>query len=73
MLAAEKPDARRVEWLVYSDRAEARAVPLPRSLANLERWEGGRVSQEKHKLPAKQRPDGTVGIAPRGLPLGFTN
>ena len=28
-LAAEEPDARGVEWLGYSDRAGARAVPLP--------------------------------------------
>ena len=34
-LAAEEPDARGVEWLAYSDRAEARSMPLPRSLANI--------------------------------------
>jgi len=40
-IAAEEPDTRRVEWLSYSDRAEARAVPLQRSVANL-RSSGGR-------------------------------
>ena len=33
-LAAEEPDAHGVEWLGYSDRMEARAMPLPRSLAH---------------------------------------
>ena len=32
-----------VEWLSYSGRAEARAMPLPRSLANLKR----EVSEKK--------------------------
>ena len=36
-IAAEEPDARGVEWLSYSDRNEARAMPLPRSLAHLKR------------------------------------
>jgi len=36
-LAAEEPDARGVEWLAYSDRAEARSMPLPRSLSNIKR------------------------------------
>jgi len=36
-LAAEEPDARGVEWLSYSDRTGARAMPLSRSLARLER------------------------------------
>ena len=36
-LAAEEPDARGVEWLEYSDRAGARAMPLPRSPAHLKR------------------------------------
>jgi len=43
MIAAEKPDARGVEWLSNLDRAEARAMPLPRSLANL-KW---KISQKK--------------------------
>ena len=36
-LTAEEPDARGVEWLRHSDRAEARAMPLPRSFAHLKR------------------------------------
>jgi len=39
-LAAEEPDARGVEgleWISYSDRPEARSMPLPRSLANIMR------------------------------------
>jgi len=36
-IAAEEPDTRGVEWLNYSDRTEVRAMPLPRSLANLKR------------------------------------
>ena len=71
-LAAEEPDARGVEWLAYSDRAEARSMPLPRSLANIKReisekkwaetrqWAGGRTSKKKYKMPRSQRPDGTV-------------
>jgi len=35
---AEEPDARGVEWLSYSDRAEACVMPLPRSLAIL-KWD----------------------------------
>ena len=34
---ATEPDARAVEWLNYSDRLGARAVPLPRPLAPLRR------------------------------------
>jgi len=33
----EEPDTRGVEWLNYSDRMEAREMPLPRSFANLKR------------------------------------
>jgi len=36
-LAAEEPGARGVGWLSYLDRAEARAIPLSRSLAHLKR------------------------------------
>ena len=58
-IAAEEPDTHGVEWLNYSDRTEVRAMPLPRSLANLKReisekkwgearqWAGGRISQKK--------------------------
>ena len=81
-LAAEEPDSRRVEWPGYSDGTEARPMPLiPRSLkreisqkkwAEARRWAGGRVSQKKHKPPAKQRPDGMVSkrLASRFCKLG---
>ena len=36
-IAAEEPDTRGVEWLSYSDRIDARPMPLPRSLGNLKR------------------------------------
>jgi len=36
-IAAEEPDTHGVEWPNYSDRTEVRAMPLPRSLANLKR------------------------------------
>jgi len=55
-----------VEWLSCFDRAEARAMPLPRSLAHLKqeisekKWAGGRTSRKKYKMPMSQRPDGTV-------------
>jgi len=62
-LAAEEPDTRGVEWLCYSDRMEARPMPLPRPLANLKReisekkwvdarrWAGGRTPKKKYKMP----------------------
>ena len=65
-LAAEEPDVRGVEWLGYSDRAEARAMPLPRSLAHLKReitekkWAGGQTSKKKYRTPTRQKPDDTV-------------
>ena len=43
-----------VEWLSYSGRAEARAMPLPRSLANLKR----EVSEKKW-VEVRRRPDHT--------------
>jgi len=61
-----------VEWLGYSDRTGARAMPLPRSPAHLKqeisekkwaearRWAGGRGSRKKYKMPSRQKPDGTV-------------
>jgi len=36
-IEAEKPETREVEWFSYSNRADVRAMPLPRSLANLKR------------------------------------
>jgi hypothetical protein len=70
-LAAEEPDARGVKWLRYADRFGTWPMSLPRSLACLgressekwaepRRWSGVRVTGKRHKLPSKQRPDGTV-------------
>ena len=71
-IAAGNPNTRGVEWLSSLGRTEVRAVPLPRSLANLKReisekkwaearqWAGGRTSKKKYRLPESQRPDGTV-------------
>jgi len=70
--AAEEPDAHGMEWLSYLDRDEARAMPLPRSLAPLwreisgegwvgaRRWTGGRTSEAGCGMPGCRRPDGTV-------------
>ena len=82
-LAAEEPDARGVEWLSYSDRAEARLMPLPRSLAKIKReisekkrmearkWAGGRTSKTKYKMPKCQRPDSTVAASTKRLASRF--
>jgi len=82
-IAAEEPDTRGVEWLDYSDRTEVRAMPLPRSLANLKReisekkwvearqWAGGRTSKKKYRLPKSQRRDGTVAGSTKRLALRF--
>jgi len=61
-IAAEEPGARGVQWLNYADRTEARAMPLPRSLANFKRekkWADADL-KTKHKLPKSQKPDGTI-------------
>jgi ribonuclease HI len=67
-LAAEEQDAHGVEWL----EGGARPMPLPRSLVHFQReisekkwiearqWAGGRTFKKKYKMPAKQKPDGTV-------------
>jgi hypothetical protein len=55
---------RGVEWL----QGGARPMPLPRSLTpqarnlreEMGQWAGGRTSRKKYKMPAKQKPDGTV-------------
>jgi len=72
-----------VELLGYSDRTEVRAMPLPRSLANLKReisekkwvearqWAGGRTSKKKHKMPKGQWPDGTVAGSTKRLASRF--
>jgi len=76
-------DTRGVEWLSYSDRVEARAMPLPRSLANLKQeisekkwaeacqWAGGRTSKTKYRMPKSQRPDGTVAGSTKRLASRF--
>ena len=76
---AEEPDARGAEWLGYSHRAEAPAMPLHRSLARLKReisekkwaearqWAGGRASRKKYKMPSRQKPDGTVAGSSKRL------
>jgi len=85
-LAADEPDARGVEdleWLTYSDRPEARSIPLPGSLANIRReisekkwaeartWAGGRTSKKKYKMPDSQKPDGTVAESNKRLASRF--
>ena len=79
-LAAEEPDARGVEWLAYSDRMEARSMPLPRSLANIKReisgkkwaearsWAGGRTSKMKYRMP---RSHGAVAGSTKRLTSRF--
>ena len=77
-IAAEMPDTLGVEWLNYSDRAEARAIPLPQSRPNLkreisERSGGGRpvgggpTSKATYQLPASQKPDSTVAGSTKRL------
>jgi len=79
--AAEEPDTHGVEWLSYNydGRSEVRAVPLPRSLANLKReisekkwvearqWAGGRTAKAKYKMPESQKPDGMVAGSTKKL------
>jgi len=77
-IAADEPDTRGVEWLSYLDRAAARAVPLPRSLAHFKReiskrwvearqWAGDRTSKIKYRTPKSQRLDGTVAGSTKGV------
>jgi len=82
-IAAEEPDTRGVEWLNCSDRTEVRAMPLPRSLANLKReisekkwvearrWAGGRTSKAKYRMPKSQTPGGTVAGSTKRLASRF--
>jgi len=84
-IAAKEPDTRRVEWLNYSDRVEAHAMPLPRSLANLKRatpeknwaearqWAGGRTSKTKYPYQRARGPMARWPVAPRGSPQGTTS
>ena len=83
-LAAEEPDTNGVEWLSFSDREGARAMPLPRSLAHLKReitekkweeareWAGSRTSRQKYRMPKGLRPDALVADSQeaclKGLP-----
>jgi len=83
--AAEEPDTRGVEWVSYSDRSEARAMPLPRSLANLKReisekkWVDSRqwaAAGPRKRSTACQRARGPMVRWPavlRGLPRGTTS
>ena len=80
---AEEPDTRGVEWLSYSDRVEARAMPLPRSLASLtqgisekkwaeaSQWAGGRTSKMKYRMPKCHKPDGAVAGSTKRLASRF--
>jgi len=82
-LAVAEPDAREVGWLSYLGRAEACAMPVPRSLAHLKRevsgekwaearqWAEGRTSRKKYKMPKSQRPDGTVAGSTKRLASWF--
>jgi len=74
-----------VEWLSYSHngRTEVRAIPLPRSLANIKReisekkwvearqWAGGRTSKKKYKMPESQKPERTVAGSTKKLASRF--
>ena len=78
-VAAEEPDTLGVEWLNYSDRMEARPMPLPRSLANLKReisekrwvearrWAGGRTSKKKYKMPESHKPGSVIAESTKRL------
>jgi len=71
------------EWLSNSDRAEARAMPFPRSLANTapeisekkcvkaRQWAGGRTSKTKCRMPKIQRPGSTVAGRTKRLASRF--
>jgi len=62
-IAAGEPNTHGVQWLSSSGQTEARAAPLPRSLASLKReisekkwvearqWAGGRTSKTKYRIP----------------------
>jgi len=67
----------------YSDRAEARAMPLPRSLTHLKReiakkkwaearqWAGGGTSRKKYWMPSRQNLDSTVAGSSKRLASRF--
>jgi len=66
-------------WRRCSDRAQARAMPFPRSLAHLKReisdrnpsigW--GRASSKKHRMPSRHKPDGMVADSSKRLASRF--
>ena len=72
-----------MEGFSYSDRVEANAMPLARSLTNIKReisgkkwaearqWEGGRTSKTKYRMPKSQKPDGTVAGSTKRLDSWF--
>jgi len=74
-----------VEWLSYNygGRSEVRAMPLPRSLANVKReisekkwaearqWAGGRTSRTKYRMPSGQRPDSMVAGSTKRIASRF--
>jgi len=78
-------DTHGVEWLNYdyNGQSEVRAMPLPRSLANLKReisekkrvearqWAGGRTSKKKYKMPESQKPDDMVAGSTKRLASRF--
>ena len=80
-MAAKERDTGGVEWLSYDyeGRTEVRAMPLPRSLANLKReisekkwaeareWAVGRTSKTKYRMPKCQKPDGAVAGSTKRL------
>jgi len=78
-IAAGEPNTRGVQWLSSSGRTEARAAPLPRSLASLKReisekkwvearqWAGGRTSKTKYRMPKSQKPEGAVAGSTKRL------
>jgi len=79
-IGVEAPDARRVEWMNYSDRTGECTMPLQRSLeTNVKReiseknwaeargWAGGRTFRSKYKMPKRHMLDGTVAGSTRWL------
>ena len=74
-----------MEWLSYNygGRSEVRAMPLPRSLANVKReisekkwaearqWAGGRTSRTKYRMPSGQRPDSMVAGSTKRIASRF--
>ena len=83
-IAASEPDTHGVEWLNYNynGRSDARAMPLPRSLATLKReiskkwvesrlWAAGRTSKTKYHMPESQKPDGAVAGSTKRLASRF--